>query len=202
MMQERNDDYNRKNERSNVLAAVCVFLICLAVIITATVLKMAVVCKVQAVYPAVTYLCLSGGIACIMGAQLVYMLVSRTEVVARPKQFAAIYTAITLAYIANLYLELISVYIMPICLAAFFIAPLAKRRDAFTGNLFCNILVSFALVSQSALLGKNQFFPILAMLTTGILGGTLTAYWVSNDTRRLHFILKGIVIAVLSLIHI
>ena len=85
---------------------------------------------------------------------------------------------------------------MPMYLTAFIVAPLVRRRVAFISNLFTNFLVVFVLLSQY-LQGADviNIYAVLSMFLVGTALGSIAAYTISVDVRRVHYLAKGFAIA-------
>lgn len=184
-----------KQARGTMLKVIGIFTIVFCVVFTAIACKYAFINRYGG---SLGYMyggaCVASAV-CIIAAAM-YFGNSRKGLVGNLKKLAAVCTALTIGFLANLYLAIISVYLMPVALAAFIIAPLSRRRDAFVGNLMCNILTAAILLTESVTLG-NDFMSILVMLIAGIGGGSLISYNVSNDTKRLSYVIKGIGIGAL-----
>lgn len=141
------------------------------------------------------YLLFSVSVIIILSSHFIYVVCSRKVLLEHLRLLAAIYTAITLSVIANIYLEAINIYLMPVMLSALVIATLSHGRDAFMANIFSNILVFFILLAQNYLSGIMEYSSIIALIAIGLATGTIAAYWISNDTNRLKFLGKGLLIS-------
>lgn len=190
----------KKFKNAGIAKAICIYSLSIALILAAVILKFSLIIKIESNNIILTYLALSLVVVGIGATQLVYLLASRYNLVYKPKGFAAFSAAVTIAFISCLYLELYSIWAMPVCLAAFVISPLSRRRDAFMGNLFTNIMLVFVLIAQHILSFNGDIFPTVAMFCVGVFSGSLTAYWVSNDTKRINFILKSLAIVLIAVV--
>lgn len=129
-----------------------------------------------------------------MAAMLIYMLNSRQSLVYSSKLLHAMCSAVAVSYVINIYFSMISVYAMPVALAAFMIAPLSKRRDAFVGNLFCNILVFSTGIVEIYYGASTPILGLLVMSTVGIAIGTFVSYIISITAYRKDFVAKGVIL--------
>ena len=142
------------------------------------------------------YVLLVAGIAALLVSMLVYFVYSRRGLIFNLRELSAVSTAMAIGYTLCLCLSLLSVYLMPIAVAAFLIAPIARRRDAFVCSLATVIMVTWTM-----LIGVNcgidvELADLLPMFLVGILSGTLASYIVSTDTNRLSYVIKGVVIGI------
>ncbi|MCI9031520.1 MAG: HDIG domain-containing protein [Clostridia bacterium] len=140
------------------------------------------------------YVLLVAGIAALLISMLVYFVYSRRGLIFNLRELSAVSTAMAIGYTLCLCLSLLSVYLMPIAVTAFLIAPIARRRDAFVCSLATVIMVTWTM-----LIGINggidvALADLLPMFLVGILSGTLASYTVSTDTNRLSYVVKGVVI--------
>lgn len=190
----------KRRSRINKISAVCIYFLCLLIMVGSIIIKFSVVEKFSAEKIWVFYIILGVILAGLCIVHVVYLLGSRRNLLTKTKTLAALLAALTFSFVINLFLESFSVYLMPVSIAAFIIAPLCQRRDAFTANIFVNIFLFFTLIAQSILSRDANIYPIVMMFITGIFTGSLASYWVSNDTKRLNYILKSFVIVVLSII--
>ena len=183
-----------ESKSSNILKVTAVFATVFCCVFTAITLKYLLVRHYGAdrgyIYAGA---CIASTV-CLIAAGM-YFANSRKRLVSNIKELAAVSSAITVGFIVNLYLALLSVYLMPVALSAFIIAPLSRRHDAFVGNLMSNILTAAILMTEAVATG-GEIEPIVVMLVAGIGGGSLISYNVSNDTKRLNYIIKGLVIGV------
>lgn len=190
-------NHNRASKQS-ILASSGVFSVSAILILTAILLKFAFVQKIRTGHTAVSYIVLSVVMVAILFSHFVYVLHSRAQLATNLRKFSAVYFAITLTVIACVYLESISVFLMPVMLAAFLLAPLTLGRDVFVSNVFVNLLIFFVLATQNYWEHDTDYYKIITMFAVGITGGTAVAYWTSSDAKRLHYILKGLFVAVLG----
>lgn len=183
--------------RDKVRAAI-VFLITFAVLLGATVIKFAVVRQIRVSSPAITYIGLALCFAFLLTALYIYLINSRKALVASTKELAALCSAICFAYIFCFYISLADVFLMPVALTAFLLAPLSRRRDAFLFNLFCNVMLLVGLLIEKDLRGSANYYPVIVTFVIGMISGTLAAYNVSNDAKRVSYIVKGFLIGIFS----
>ncbi|MDE6398138.1 MAG: HDIG domain-containing protein, partial [Clostridiales bacterium] len=94
--------------------------------------------------------------------------------------------------------ERVSAYLMPAMLAAFIVATLSHGRDAFVANIFSNVVVFFVLMTQNHFTDID-YYGVVSKFAQGLTAGSVVAYWISNDTRRLNFLLKGMVVCAFSI---
>ncbi|MDR2202241.1 MAG: HDIG domain-containing protein [Clostridiales bacterium] len=131
----------------------------------------------------------------LMAALCVYMIYTRKELFAASRRsLYAIITAVTLSYTANIYLALPSPLLMPSCMAAFVIAPISKRRDAFVGNLFANLLVFSTLIAEYIYGASDSLYEFFIVFLLGVTSGTVASYILSSDAKRAGLIIKGFII--------
>ena len=146
-----------------------------------------------------SYAIIAIGSAAILVSLLVYFIYSRRGLVFNLKEFTAVFVCMSIGYTLSLCLSLVSLYLMPIAVTAFLISPIARRRDAFVCSLTCIILLmSVLLVGVHGGADRIQLVDVLPMFLMGILTGSLAAYSVSTDTKRLSYVLKGIVIGIIG----
>lgn len=140
------------------------------------------------------YVMAAAGIILTLGTLLVYMFNSRRALVSSSKTLNAVCTAVAIAFIANVYFGMISIYAMPTAMAAFMIAPMSKRRDAFVGNLFANFLTICATLIEHIHGGEVVITAAIIMFTSGMAIGTITAYTISSKADRTSYISKGLLL--------
>ena len=146
-----------------------------------------------------SYAIIAIGSAAILVSLLVYFIYSRRGLVFNLKEVTAVFVCMSIGYTLSLCLSLVSLYLMPIAVTAFLISPIARRRDAFVCSLTCIILLmSVLLVGVHGGADRIQLVDVLPMFLMGILTGSLAAYSVSTDTKRLSYVLKGIVIGIIG----
>lgn len=192
---ERNQLVLRKED---LIKALIIFGITLAAITLLTVIKFLFIDGSSAVNPIKISVSVGMGFAFLMLALLIYVFNSRKRLVYKSKTLAAICCSVTVSYLICTYVSILDIYIMPVALTAFLIAPLTERRDAFVSNLIMNVMLAFSLMLENYFYSKELTFSILTMFITGIITGTLVSYSVSNDTKRLTYIWRGLLIGLLG----
>lgn len=136
---------------------------------------------------------LVGQTALIIGLFL-YFLNSRKEIVYTFKKLVAICVCLVISYVVNLFLSIISQYMMPIAMVAFLVAPIADRLDSYIVNIICIAMLLFNNIFLS-INGQNAIDSVMtlfAMALAGILCGSLVSYRIYTNTKRLSYILRGI----------
>jgi len=144
--------------------------------------------------------------AFILIALLAYLLYTRPSLVLAQKNLYAVGVAFTAAYLVNIYFALMGIFAVPTMLAVFLIVPIAKRRDAFIGNLFCNFLVLvtllteyvFAAADSSVYTSAYSVLDIAVMFVLGVSGGSIAAFALSNKAGRFGYVIKGLIIGLSS----
>lgn len=190
----------RKCNSGNVLRALCVYATASVVIIAAAVLKFTLMENIGSDFSVLSYILFAAIIVVILLGHFIYLAFSRSELIGNLRVVAAIYTAIALTVVGNVYLESINSFLMPAMLAAFIVATLARGRDAFCANIFTNILILFILLTQNHLAAIGNYYILVSKFAQGLTAGTVVSYWLSSETRRLHFLLKGLVVALASVL--
>lgn len=145
---------------------------------------------------AYAYIALILGFAALLISMFVYFVYSRKWLILNTKELGALCACMSIGYTLCLYTSLISIYLMPIASAAFFIAPVAKRRDAFVCSLVANIMLLIALLIEVYAGAAVALSDVIPVFTVGVLTGSLVSYNVSNDTKRLNYLIKGIIIGI------
>lgn len=181
-----------------VARAFAIYFAATASIVAAVVLKFVLIVKISTSFTAVSYLLFSVMIAVILLGHYIYVVCSRAVLVGNLKTLGAIYTAMALTVISNIYLESISAFLLPAMLAAYIVATMSKGRDAFVSNIFSNVLVFFILMTQNHFKAVN-YYGVLSKFAQGMTAGSVVAYWISNDTNRLKFLYKGFLVGGLSI---
>lgn len=194
----KNSDYLRITKLSYVKPA-AFFFSCVIIMLTALILKFIFISEVRFEYTVLSYLMISVGFIIIMSAFFIYTANSRRTLIANPKSLYAVTTAVVIAYTINIFTAALDVSAMPVYMAAFVIAPISKRRDAFFGNIIANILLAYTLFIEAALTG-GSVYTITVMFAVGIAAGSTAAYTISSDTKRIHYILKGFIVGTVSLV--
>lgn len=193
-----NTQSSKKVSRGAIGRAFVIYLAASLIIVAAVILKFTLVKHIKSDFGIVSYFLLSVVIVVIMLGHFLYVVCSRLPLVKNLRLFSAIYTAITLTVIGNIYLESVNSFLMPAMLAAFIVAALSNGHDAFSANIFTNILILFILLTQNKLTGSENYYTVVSKFAQGLTAGTLVSYWLSGETRRLNFILKGLIVALLS----
>lgn len=137
--------------------------------------------------------------AAMLVSLLVYFIYSRRGLILNLRELTAVFVCMAIGYTLCLSLALVNIYLMPVAVTAFLIAPIARRRDAFVCSLVCEILLTVTLLVGlegevsvgGSPLSLNDIVPLFLV---GVLGGSLAAYTVSNDTKRFSYVIKGLVI--------
>ncbi|MDE7395972.1 MAG: HDIG domain-containing protein [Clostridiales bacterium] len=184
--------------KKSVFAALGIFALSAVALLTAIILKFALVQKIRTEHTLASYLILSVVTFTILLSYFFYVMHSRVQLVQNARLLAVTYFSMTVTVIACLYLEIVSVFLMPVMLTAFLLAPLTLGRDAFVSNVFANLLIFFVLATQNYLGDNTDYYKIITMFAMGVIGGTATAYWVSSDARRLQYVMKGLLVAVIG----
>ena len=185
-----------------VARAFGISLIASLTIVAAVILKFTLLERITGMKPAsVAYVLFSLIIAVIFFSYYIYAVCSRSELVKNRRLFAAVNTAIAITVVTNIYAERYSAFLMPCMMAAYIIAVISHGRDAFVANVFTNVLIFFILIVQKNLPGGSvDYYAVISKFAQGLIGGTVVAYWVSNNRRRLHFLLKGLLVGVFSVL--
>ena len=184
--------------KSAVARAFVIYLVAALCVIAAVLIKFLVMEKISTDFTALSYLLFSVMVAVILLGHFIYVACSRSKLIENRKTLRAIYTALVLSIVANLFLERISAYLMPAMLAAFIVATLSHGRDAFVANIFSNVVVFFVLMTQNHFTDID-YYGVVSKFAQGLTAGSVVAYWISNDTRRLNFLFKGIAVCALSI---
>ena len=182
--------------QSMVGKAVAATLIMFGIITAATIVKFAFIDnfgKILGKYTVLCYIAVVVAFLLVLSAFTIYNLISRKDLIMKIKELAAVYFCITVSYLACLFLSLLSVYYMPVFLVAFLMAAILKQRDTFSANLVTNIFIFMVLVIEAMITG-GEILPVVIMFIIGLHSGTLVAYTVCGDPRRLNYLLKGTLI--------
>ncbi len=185
--------------KKSILSAAAFFFTAVIVMCTVMILKFVFVSKIVFEQTILAYAMIAGGIILIMSSFFVYTAKSRKALIANPKSLYAVSSAVVIAYAVNIFAAIGDVVVMPVCMAAFIIAPISKRRDAFMGNIFANILITYTLIVEVAAGSNMSIFGIVIMFMVGISAGSVASYTISSNTRRVVYILKGFLIETVSL---
>lgn len=149
---------------------------------------------------ALSYVLIAIGAAAILVSLFVYFVYSRRGLIHRTGELTAVIVCLCMGYTACLGLSLVTVYLMPVAVTAFLIAPIARRRDAFVCSLACNVMIISVLLIAVRSGAPFEVYDVLAVALTGIAAGSLAAYNVSNDTKRLSYVWKGIVVGIVGIV--
>jgi len=116
-----------------------------------------------------------------------------------PNQLAVICACIVVSYTISILLsQLITPLLMSVFLTAFLLAPLVKRRNVFLANLFTNIFIFITITIGQASQYLRIHYASAIMFLIGVLFGSVTAFILTYENRRFQFILKAIIICLLS----
>ena len=196
-----NDESLQKQDfnRTLLLKAVVFFSVLLAAVLGVLFLKLILNSAVpnESVFAALLPAAVES--ALVLAAFLVYLVYTRSALVSSQKDLYAIGIAVVLSYSAQVFFSLLGFFVTPMALAAFIIVPIAKRRDAFVSNIFCNLLSISALLTEFAYASvagtaSHAVLDILIVFTLGIAGGSVAAYTLSNKTGRFGYVIKGLII--------
>lgn len=188
----------RRVTRERIARAFGIYMAAVVAVILGVVLKFVFLCKITTDFSVLSYVLFSLMIAMILLGHFIYVACSRITLIRNLRAFGAIYTAIAVSVLANVYLQTINVFLMPAMLAAFIVATLSHGRDAFVANIFSNLLVFFVLMTQNHFVERMNYFGIIAKFAQGLTAGSVVAYWISNDTKRLKFLIKGFIVGFCS----
>ena len=131
----------------------------------------------------------------IMVAFFTYLLYSRQTLVENTRKLGAICAAITLTCVVCIYVSALGIYAMPIALVAFILVPLCARRDVFISGIVASLIISCALLFESIIGTKVETIAVVIMLVLSFFLSSIVAYTMSNITRRVVYMLRGLLIA-------
>ncbi len=134
----------------------------------------------------------------VIAALFTYFIYSRHKIILNTKLLAAICTAIALSVTASIAISSLNLFYMPVALVAFILAPLVDRRDCFIANIVTNLLVSVVLLYESIMGEKVEITTVIVMLIESIFVGTLATYLLSGLTRRTNYVVRGVVVGVIT----
>ena len=112
---------------------------------------------------------------------------TRQKVIKAPGRLAVLCVCMMLAYGASLFIEQISIFLVPAFLAGALLAPLAKRKDVFLANLFCCIMVFISLLIEHIAKGSGDIFRLIIIFIAGIFGGSIASFVLTHERRRFDF---------------
>ncbi|MCL2676008.1 MAG: HDIG domain-containing protein [Firmicutes bacterium] len=138
------------------------------------------------------YICVAAALMLMVFVYALYCFMTRTRIIREPKQLALICVCMALSFAACIFCELLDAYLMPVFLTAFLLSPLVKRRDTLMANIICVMCVTVGLAIQQSLLGGGEIIPYLVMFVVGIFGGSIVAFALSYERKRLDFLVKGL----------
>jgi putative nucleotidyltransferase with HDIG domain len=126
-----------------------------------------------------------------------FCFITRKRLIQTPKNLAAIAFCISLTFSVCIFISKIDIFLMPIFLSSFLLAPLGKRKDTFMANMM-SVLFVFVAVALERISAQQDILPLILLLAVGMFGGTLVSFTMSYEKKRLDFILKGIIICLAS----
>ncbi|MBR2988153.1 MAG: HDIG domain-containing protein [Clostridia bacterium] len=135
----------------------------------------------------------------IIVAQFTYFIYSRHRLFENIKRLAVICTAIAISTVACIALSAINLFYMPMSLTAFILVPLIDRRDAFIANITTTLIVSTVLILEAIIGSKVETLAVVVMLVIGVFVGSVASYTMHEVSRRTTFVVKGMVIGVVSM---
>ncbi|MDR3021346.1 MAG: HDIG domain-containing protein [Clostridiales bacterium] len=150
-------------------------------------------------YDYIILLVLFVGLCVMLSSLFIFLVNRRKDKVSRVKILMAICFCMFLAYSTNIYLINLNTYSMSMAFAAFLIAPLTDKKDAFVSNIILILMVTFVNLVITIYIGNYEIiYAILGMSLGGIICGTLVSYTISKNTFRLNYVLKGLFYGILS----
>ena len=193
--------YNDKIAKKQLIKAVIFFAVLYVIVVGATWIKFAIL---ELTWSAGSHFIVLIGAALVLAALAFYLLYSRRELLFASRDLYAVGAVVAFSYIACIFFGFISIYAIPTVLAAFIIAPIARRRDAFIGNFFVNILLLITLLTEYIYVGGMsvegigiyRVLEILVKFVIGVSGGTIAAYTVWNRAGRLGYIVKSLLVGI------
>lgn len=191
-----------KNNIKRIIFSVLSMFISLILIITATVLKYVFVDGFYGKSSVITYLSIAFAFLLLYSAFAIYCFFSRFELIMNFKYLMAQVSAITFTYILCIYAEILDIFLMPVFLTAYLIAPLSRRSDAVICNFICNLFVNITLMCEGYLIHADglSYISVAIMFTVGFILGVLVSYTVSYNVKKLSFIIKGVIVSLISLV--
>jgi len=149
-------------------------------------------------YEYLCYLAVIVGHILVLCALALYGFVSRHDWILKLKVFMLLVFCTLAGYFSCLFLSQIDFFFMPVFLTAYLLAPLMGKRDTFAGNLIVNVFLFMSLAVESIVMGSD-LLPAFIMFAVGIISGSLIAYGISEDPKKLNFLIKGTLINATSL---
>lgn len=191
-----------ENKKKKIFFAILAIFVSFLIIVSVTLIKYLFIDKLRDSSSLITYLSVISAYLMLFSAFTIYCFFSRFELIMNVKYLMAQLTAITFTYILCIYAELIDIYLMPIFLTAYLIAPLSQRSDAIICNFTCNTFVLLALMCEAYITGKDGIYYVntAALFAVGFILGALVSYTVSYNVKKLSFIVKGLIVSAISLV--
>lgn len=181
--------------------AFLIFILALLVTITATIVKYIVVDdlgKYLGKYAFLCYIAVVFGHILILTALALYGFATRRDWVMKLKVFAVLLFCILTGYVSCLFLSDISFYFMPVYLTAYLLSPLLSKKDTFAASLIMNIFLFMTISVECIVTGAN-LLPAFVMLAVGIVSGSLISFGISEDPKKLNYLIKGTIINVTAI---
>jgi len=172
------------------------FILTLFATIMATIIKYIVVDdfgKYLGEYAFLCYVAVVLGHIFVLTSLVLYGFVSTKDWLIKPKIFVLLLFCILSGYVSCLFLSEISYYFMPVYLTAYLLSPLLGKKDTFVANLIMNMFLFMSLAVECIVIGSD-LLPAFIMLVIGIISGSLIAYGISDDPRKLNYLIKGTII--------
>lgn len=189
----------RKTDLKAALCALAVFVMSWLLISVAVGLKNVFVLRISG---AGSYISAVVATAVLLFAFAVYFANTERIRIDRIRELAAVVGVLTVSVILNVYLSIMSVYLMPIALSAFIVVSLSNSRDSFACNLMSNLMTGVILLLEVIKLPiesvSDTIMPIVAILAAGTASGALVSFFLGGETRRLLYIGKGLLIGLAS----
>ncbi len=182
----------QKNGLSYFTKAIISMVVCSAVTLLSAIIKLLIFCG-KSYY--IEYLFFSIAFVIISFAHFLHLSKTRIKLLRSPKNFALVHTINATCYIACIYLEIVSIYAMPILLASLLIAQLSTGKDSFSANLFISTKMAMTLFVQY-LINGNSLAPIAVMFLSSLIFGSIAAYWVSSGAKRLIYLTKALLVTI------
>ncbi len=178
------------------IRAFLAFVLTLCATITATIIKYIVIDDFGTRLGKYAFLCYVAvvlGHIFVLSALTLYGFVSRKDWIIKPRVFLLIMFCVLVGYVSCLFLSDISYYFMPVYITAYLLAPLLGKRDTFAANLIMNMFLFMSLAVDCIVVGKD-LLPAFIMFAVGIISGSLISYGISEDPKKLNFLVKGAII--------
>ncbi|HEY8390514.1 MAG TPA: HDIG domain-containing metalloprotein [Clostridia bacterium] len=110
------------------------------------------------------------------------------------KMFGVICFVITITYAICIFVEKLSPYAMPITLTVFLLSVFTDTKVAFLGNVFSVLMIFITLMALAISKGQPTPSWVLPMLIFAVTAGTISSLTLNRDTKRLTYILYGVLI--------